>query len=146
MRIGAPDPSLTAASGVAASAEFADKLDVVVRFDRGIGSIKQRDRGASAGELLVSMAQSQLLGADGFVGMDRQRADVAAVELSAVPVLASTTAAGLARRFGPEHLAGVEAAVADLADRAFGLLPIGWRVGLTPGSWTRGVITQRSAA
>ena len=37
--------------------------------------------------------------------------------------MASTTAAGLARRFGPEHLAGVETATADLADRGFGLLP-----------------------
>ena len=32
-------------------------------------------------------------------------------------MLASTSAAGLARRFGPEHLAGVEAAVADLVGR-----------------------------
>ena len=118
MRIGAADPSLTATSGVAAVAEFIDKLDVVGRLDRGIGSIKKRERGASAGELLVGMAQSQLLGAMRWSGLDRQRGDVAAVELSAVPVLASTTAAGLARRFGPEHLAGVEAAM--LTSWAFG--------------------------
>jgi len=130
VRIGAPDPSLTATSGVAAVAEFVDKLDVVGGFDRGIGPIKKRNRGATAGELLVSMAQSQLLGADGLVGLDRQRADVAAVELSAVPALASTTAAGLARRFGPEHLAGVETAVADLAERAFDLLPAERRIEL----------------
>ena len=130
MRIGAPDPSLTATSGVAAVAEFVDKLDVVGEFDRGIGPIKKRDRGASAGELLVGLAQSQLLGADGLVGLDRQRADVAAVELSGVPALASTTAAGLARRFGPEHLAGVETSVADLSDRAFGLLPLERRIEL----------------
>lgn len=130
VRIGAPDPSLTSTSGVAAVAEFIEKLDVVGTFDRGIGAIKQRDRGASAGELLVGMAQSQLLGADALVGLDRQRADVAAVELSAVPALASTTAAGLARRFGPEHLAGVETAVADLAGRSFDLLPVQRRVEL----------------
>ncbi len=130
MRIGAPDPSLTATSGVAAIAEFIDKLDVVGRFDRGIGSIKKRERGASGGELLVAMAQSQLLGADALVSLDRQRADLAAVELSAVPVLASTSAAGLARRFGPEHLAGVEAAVADLVGRAVDLLPVQRRVEL----------------
>ncbi|MBK8460742.1 MAG: hypothetical protein IPL43_11640 [Micropruina sp.] len=92
--------------GVAAIAESGDKLDVVGRLDRGIGSLKKRERGASAGELLVGMAQSQLLGSDALVSLDRQRADAAAVELSAVPVLASTTAAGLARRFGAEHLAG----------------------------------------
>ena len=130
MLIGAPDPSLTATSGVAAVAEFVDQLDVVGRFDRGIGPIKKRTRGASPGELLVGMAQSQLLGADSLVGLDRQRVDVAAVELSAVPVLASTTAAGLARRFGPEQLAGVEISIADLAGRAFGLLPVDRRVEL----------------
>ena len=131
VRIGAPDPSLTATSGVAAIAEFVDKLDVVDRFDRGIGSIKRRDRGASAGELLVGLAQSQLLGADALIGLDRQRADVAATTLSAVPVLASTTAAGLARRFGPEQLAGIETGAADLADRGFGLLPADRKVALS---------------
>lgn len=60
--IGAPDPSLTTTSGAAAAAEFADKLDVVGRFDRAIGAIKQRPRGVTAGELLVGLAQSQLLG------------------------------------------------------------------------------------
>ncbi|MGC4190552.1 MAG: IS1380 family transposase [Thermomicrobiales bacterium] len=121
--MGAPDPSLTATSGVAALAEFVDALDVVGRFDRGLGPIKKRERGATAGELLVCMAQSQLLGADALVGLDRQRADVAASRLSSAPLLASTTAAGLARRFGPEHLAGVESALADLAQRAVALLP-----------------------
>jgi len=121
---------LTGASGVVAVAEFVDKLDIVGRFDRGIGSIKKRDRGASAGELLVAMAQSQLLGGDALVALDRQRADAAAVELSAVPVLASTTAAGLARRFGPEQLAGVEAAVADLVECSVDLLPVQRRIEL----------------
>lgn len=131
VRIGAPDPSLTATSGVAAVAEFVEALDVVARFDRGIGSIKKRDRGASAGELLVGLAQAQLLGGDALVSLDRQRADVAAVELSAVPVLASTTAAGLARRFGPEQLAGVETGAADLAVRGFDLLPADRKVALS---------------
>ena len=85
---------------------------------------------------LVGMAQSQLLGGAGLVSLDRQRADVAAVELSAVPVLASTTAAGLARRFGPVQLAGVETAAADLAAAdlaagAFDLLPARRRVELS---------------
>ncbi len=136
MQIGAPDPLLTATSGVAAVAEFVEALDVVGRFDGAIGSIKKRQRGASAGELLVGMAQSQLLGGAGLVSLDRQRADVAAVELSAVPVLASTTAAGLARRFGPVQLAGVETAAADLAAAdlaagAFDLLPARRRVELS---------------
>ncbi len=120
--IGAPDPSLTATSGVVAVAEFVDKLKVVHMFDRGIGSIKRRARGVTAGELLVGLAQSQLLGGDALVALDRQRQDVAAAELSAVPGLASTTAGSLARRFGGRQLAGVETATAELTGRAFGLL------------------------
>ena len=123
VRVGAPDPSLTATSGVAAIAEFLAKLDVVGTFDRGVGPIKQRERGASAGELLVGLAQSQLLGGDALVALDRQRADVAATELSAVPVIPATTAGSLARRFGTEQLAGVESANAELVARAVGLLP-----------------------
>ena len=55
--------------GVAALAEFFDKLDVVAVFDAGIGSIKKRARGASAGQLLVRMAQSQLLAGEALVAM-----------------------------------------------------------------------------
>lgn len=123
VRIGAPDPSLTATSGVAAVAEFVEKLDVVGTFDRGIGAIKQRARGASAGELLVGLVQSQMLGGDALVALDRQRRDAAAVELSAVPTLPATTAGNLARRFTPAHFAGVEAANAAVVARAYRLLP-----------------------
>ena len=122
VRIGLPDPSLTATSGVAALAEFVEKLDVVATFDRGIGSIKNRRRGATAGELLIGLAQSQLLGGDALVALDRQRADVAAVELSAVPVVPATTAGSLARRFTAAHFAGVEAANAAVVARAHMLL------------------------
>ncbi len=112
--IGAPDPALTGTSGVAAVAELVDALGVVDRLDRGIWPAKQRERGATAREVLGALAQSQLLDAGALVGLDRQRADVAAAVLSAVPGLASTTAAGLARRFGPEHFAGIESALAGL--------------------------------
>jgi hypothetical protein len=130
VRIGAPDPSLTGMSGVAAVAEFVDKLDVVGILDRGVGAIKQRARGVSAGELLVGLAQSQLLGGDALVALDRQREDLAAVELSAVPGIPSTTAGSLARRFDDQHLTGIETATADLVDRAYRLLPAQRRVGL----------------
>jgi hypothetical protein len=128
--IGAPDASLTAYSGVAALAEFVDRLDVIGSLERGIGSIKQRDRGATAGELLVGMAQSQLLGGDSLVALDRHRADAAGTHLSAVPGIPSTTAGSLARRFGADHLAGVESATAELLDRSYRLLPVDRRVWL----------------
>jgi hypothetical protein len=123
VRIGAPDPSLTASSGVAAVAECADKVDVVGILNRGIGAIKQRAHGLCAGEL-VGLAQSQLLGGAALVALDRQRADVATAELSAVPGIALTTATGVARRFEATHLARIEAGVAELVRRAFGLLPV----------------------
>jgi hypothetical protein len=115
---------------VVALAEFIDRLQVVETFDRGVGTIKQRDRGVSAGELLVALAQSQLLGGDTLVALDRQRADVAATQLSALPGIPSTTAASLARRFGDGQLAGVESANTDLIERAYRLLPVRRRVGL----------------
>lgn len=131
MRIGVADPSLTATSGVAAIAEFVDRLDVVGVFDRAIGSVKKRARGATGGELLVGLAQSQLLGGDALVALDRQRRDLAAVALSAVPPVPATTAGSLARRFGAEQLCGVEAGNAVLIARAWRLLPAERRWRLT---------------
>jgi hypothetical protein len=92
VHVGAEDASLTGVAGVAVVAEFVEKLDVVGVFDRWIGPIKQRARGVSAGQLLVGLAQSQLLGGDALVALDRQRRDTAAAELSAVPGIPSTSA------------------------------------------------------
>lgn len=60
------------------------------------------------------MAQSQLLGGEALVALDRQRADVAAAALSAVPGVPATTAAGLARRFGAGQVAEIERANAHV--------------------------------
>ena len=62
MRIGEPDPSLTGRAGLAAVGEFVEKVGMVGAFDEAIGSIKVRARGASAGELVVGLAQAQLAG------------------------------------------------------------------------------------
>jgi len=77
------------------------------------------------------MAQSQLLGGEALVALDRQRRDVAAVELSAVPAIPATTAGDLAGRFTTEHFAGLEAANAQLIARAHRLLPDQRRVALS---------------
>ena len=95
---------------------------MVGAFDEAIGSIKVRARGASAGELVVGLAQAQLAGTGYWSGLDQVRADAVAAEVSAVPFLASTTAAGLARRFTAEHIAGIEAGSAQVIERAVGLL------------------------
>jgi Transposase DDE domain group 1 len=123
VRIGAPDPSLTGVSGMAAVAELVEALGVVALLDAMVGPIKARARGLGAGELLVGMATAQLAGEDHLVGLDRYRADVAGQELAPVPGLCSTTAAGLARRMDAEAWAGVERGVAGATQRMLELLP-----------------------
>jgi Transposase DDE domain group 1 len=123
VKIGRPDRSLTAVSGMAAVAVLVDRLAIVGALDVGVGPFKRRDRGLSAGELLVAQACAQLAGEDHLVGLDRQRADVAGQRLAAVPAPPSTTAAGLAQRFTREHLAGIEAGIAAVNARVLGLVP-----------------------
>jgi hypothetical protein len=123
VRIGAPDATLTPASGVVAVAELVGRLSVTAALDDAVGSVKQRDRGLSAGQFLVAVAQAQMFGAQFWTGLDRRRADTAGEALSAVPTPASTTAVELAQRFGPAQLAGVEEGIGEIACRVMGLLP-----------------------
>src|SRR5258708_7645987 len=73
-----------------------------------VGRIKQRERGFGAGEPLTGIAAAQLAGEDFLAGLDRQRADAAGQQITPVPGLASTTAAGLARRLTPGQWRAVE--------------------------------------
>ena len=117
VRIGAPDPSLTGMSGMAAITELCEQLDVVGALDAAVGPIKQRARGHSVGQLLVGLAAAQLAGQDYLVGLDRHRADAAGQALTPVPGLCSTTAAGLARRITDTQWAGVETGLATVSAR-----------------------------
>ncbi len=123
MRAGAPDRSLTANAGLAAVTELCDRLGVVEELDAAVGPIKQRDRGCGAGELLCGIAAAQLAGEDFLTGLDRQRADAAGQQLTPVPGLASTTAAGLARRVTPAQWRAVESGLAAVTGRMLGVLP-----------------------
>jgi hypothetical protein len=123
--IGAPDPRLTSCSGMVAVTELVERLGVVRRLDAAIGPIKSRRRGHTAGELLVGLAAAQLAGEDFLVGLDRQRADAAGQVLAPVAGLASTTAAGLARRFTEGQWRAVETAIGDIATTALAGLPPG---------------------
>ena len=113
--IGAPDPSLTAVSGMALVTELVDRLNMIRLLDAAIGSIKTRNRGHTGGQLLVVMACAQLAGEDFLIGLDRQRADAAGQQLVPVPGLASTTAAGLARRLSDRQWRAVETGLGDVA-------------------------------
>ena len=122
-RIGAPDPALTPNAGLAAITELCDQLGVIGALDAAVGPVKQRDRGFGAGELLTGIAAAQLAGEDFMIGLDRQRADAAGQLLTPVPGLASTTAAGLARRVTPAQWQAVETGLAAVTGRMLDLLP-----------------------
>ena len=117
VRVGVPDRTLTAVSGMVAVTELVERLGVVEALDAAVGPIKQRDRGFGAGQLLVGLAAAQCAGEDFLVGLDRQRADVAGQVIAPVPGLASTTAAGLARRITDPQWREVETGVARVTER-----------------------------
>jgi hypothetical protein len=57
VRVGASDESLTRCSGLAAITELVARLGVIERLDAAAGPIKTRDRGLSAGQMLVHRGQ-----------------------------------------------------------------------------------------
>ena len=122
-RIGAPDPALTPNAGLAVITELCGRLGVISALDTAVGPIKQRERGFGAGELLTGIAAAQLAGEDFLTGLDRQRADAAGQQIMPVPGLASTTAAGLARRVTPAQWQAVETGLAAVTGRMLEMLP-----------------------
>ena len=104
--IGAPDASLTPAAGVVAVAELVGRLGVVEVLDDAVGAIKQRDRGLSAGQFLMSLAQAQMLGADFWTSLDRRRADLAGEALSAVASASMNHGADPRRPVRPDPTGG----------------------------------------
>ena len=105
-------------------------------LDAAVGPIKQRDRGFGAGELLAGIAAAQLAGEDFLTGLDRQRADAAGQQVTPVPGLASTTAAGLARRVTPAQWQAVESGLAAVTGRMLALLPAPRAAALADGPVT----------
>jgi hypothetical protein len=131
VEIRADDPAPTGHVGLVLTGGLAARTDLVARLDRAIDAIrpfKQRRRGSSGGELLVS-AEMMAVGGDQLVHLDELREDEAGAELRAVgEVLAPTTAGQLMRRLNARQC---QAAVAELAkigeevDRQLGLTTIG---------------------
>ena len=135
-RVGAPDRALTPSSGLAAVSELCDRLGVIEALDAAVGPVKQRDRGFGPGQLLTGIAAAQLAGQDFLVGLDRQRADAAGQQITPVPGLASTTAAGLARRITGARWLAVETGLAAVTERMMALLPAPRAAALTDGPVT----------
>jgi Transposase DDE domain group 1 len=136
VRAGAPDASLTANAGLAAVTELCARLGVIEAVDAAVGPVKQRARGFGAGELLCGIAAAQLAGEDFLTGLDRQRADAAGQLITPVPGLASTTAAGLARRITAAQWEAVERGVAAVTGRMLDLLPVPRAAALADGPVT----------
>ena len=136
----APDPSLTPNAGLAAITELCERLAVIAALDAAVGPVKQRDRGFGAGELLTGIAAAQLAGEDFLTGLDRQRGDAAGQLITPVPGLASTTAAGLARRITPAQWTAVERGLAAVPGGCWTCCPrSGPRrspAGRSPSTWT----------
>ena len=135
-RIGVPDRSLTPNAGLAVITELCGRLGVIEALDTAVGPVKQRERGFGAGELLCGIAAAQLAGEDFLTGLDRQRADAAGQQITPVPGLASTTAAGLARRVTPAQWQAVETGLAAVTGRMLALLPAPRAAALAEGPVT----------
>lgn len=85
MKVGRDDPSLTPAAGVILIAELDRILGVIDTIDAHVGAIKVRRQGLSAGQLVVSMAETMLSGGDFMCDLDHVRDDVAGAALRVVP-------------------------------------------------------------
>lgn len=126
----ADDPSLTPYAGLAVSGELARRLGVAELIDaelsveRRARPIKARRRGLSPGELVVSLAECQLVGGSFFDHIEDVRADQAGAGLRAVAQTPSASAAlQNAKRFRRVHVQRVERAAARAGqrlDRALG--------------------------
>ena len=129
----ADDPSLTPYAGLAVSGELLRGLRLVELVDAELAAVdrvapvKARRRGASPGQLVVALAESQLAGGECFDDIENLRADAAGAALRAVPRTPSApTARQLACRFKPAHIRAIERAAARAAnelDRRLGRDP-----------------------
>jgi hypothetical protein len=132
VEIRADEETLTPFGGSAVVGELVRRIELIPALDAaietaprvgGLKPVKQRARGCSPGEALVSVAESMLCGGDSMLDLERLRADAAGAELRAVAdVPAASTACQLARRFRRSHLRAAEAAFARCANAVDGQL------------------------
>lgn len=102
-------------------------LDGELASERRAAPVKVRARGVSGGELVLALAESQLIGGECFDDIEELRADGAGAGLrGARRVPAASTARQLARRFRRCHIQAIERAIARVGgrlDRALGRDP-----------------------
>jgi hypothetical protein len=124
IEVRADDPGLTAHAGLAVIGDLERKLDLIGAIDEELGRerrarpVKVRRRGVSPAELVVSLAECQLVGGAFFDHLEDQRADTPAAELRAVAdVPSASTALQNAKRFRRVHCQRVERAMAQAGER-----------------------------
>jgi Transposase DDE domain group 1 len=125
----ADERSLTPYAGLAVSGELARRLGVAELIDaelaveRRARPVKVRRRGLSPGELVVSLAECQLVGGSFFDHVEDVRADRAGAGLRAVAQTPSAPAAlQNAKRFRRCHVQRIERAIARAGQRLDGAL------------------------
>jgi hypothetical protein len=125
---GPDDPGLTPHAGLLLVGELVHNSGLIGQLDSAIDTIqpfKQRRRGLSGGELLVSVAESILIGGDHLVHLDELRRDQAGAVLRAVAEPpAPTTAGQLLPRLNQRHCRAAVQAIAEVGnhfDRELGL-------------------------
>ena len=124
IEVRADDPGLTGHGGLVVIGDLAEKLDLIAVVDaeldreRRARPVKVRRRGVSPGELVVSLAECQLVGGAFFDHLADQRADTAGAGLRAVPDVPSPPAAlQNAKRFRRVHCQRVERAMSQAGER-----------------------------
>jgi hypothetical protein len=121
IKIGHDDPTLTGHAGLLLTSELVRRFEVVATIEEAVNRVrpfKQRQRGLSAGELMVSLAETIMVGGDHLVHLDQLRGDLAGAELRAVAAApAPTTAGQLLKRFRLGQSRAVVAAMAELGNR-----------------------------
>jgi len=116
----AHDPTLTGHAGLLLTGELIRRLQVVETIDDAVNRVrpfKERQRGLNAGQLMVSLAETVMVGGDHLAHLDQLRGDLAGTELRAVPAApAPPTAGQLLKRQRVRQCRAVVAAVAELGN------------------------------
>jgi hypothetical protein len=124
IEVRADDRSLTAHGGLVVIGDLAERLGLLELIDSELAQerrarpVKTRRRGASPAELVVSLAECQLVGGSFFDHLEDQRADTAGAALRAVAEVPSAPAAlQMSKRFRRVHCQRVERAMSAAGER-----------------------------
>src|SRR5215211_5516195 len=120
----ADDDALTPFAGLVCVGELARRSGLVELIDGELAAegraapVKRRRRGVSGGELVVSLAESQLVGGECFDDIEQLRANTAGAPFRAVAAVpAAATALQLAKRFRRCLCQAVERGLARTGER-----------------------------